>query len=481
MLVACFLAPVLLFKLHSASRACALQLWTPAFYRAYTCINRPLPGMLSHSVATVMLGLQVDADQPCKLMGALTALLAAPIRHSAGKLVSIHTAQERHCFTLQETTWEPPAEGYLPIPLEWLPNFTQDTLMHPDTQSDSEAEQQAQANSAYDCVIQPDGDLSHELSAAHLSAVNSQQELHHQQAASDLNASSEGEIYTHLQKQQHTRSSQPLRPESSGLMSSIPEPQGTHVRFDNDTPSQQSFAKDAAALPSSHPSNATVVEIADSTNSSPTAACIHSSSAHEAGTAQSSRWEPEAIETTAAQQAVKSIMSSTVIAAEPVQQAAELSNVVPDVPSALPHALQAMANTYDEPPVSANTPEQHHWALQDVITQRSLHADAVAQDNHSSEQVGTDMATSDDGNHPTTDADELGITFQSLSNQLQSKRELPRKLWKYWLQRYSLFQRFDEGILMDEEGWYSATPEVIAAHQAIKCRYGKCVVRSTSA
>ena len=63
-----------------------------------------------------------------------------------------------------------------------------------------------------------------------------------------------------------------------------------------------------------------------------------------------------------------------------------------------------------------------------------------------------------------------GISYISLSNQLQSKRELPRKLWKYWLQRYSLFQRFDEGILMDEEGWYSATPEVIAAHHAAKCR-----------
>ena len=63
-----------------------------------------------------------------------------------------------------------------------------------------------------------------------------------------------------------------------------------------------------------------------------------------------------------------------------------------------------------------------------------------------------------------------GISYISLSNQLQSKRELPRKLWKYWLQRYSLFQRFDEGILMDEEGWYSATPEVIAAHHAEKCR-----------
>ncbi|EFN50699.1 hypothetical protein CHLNCDRAFT_37728 [Chlorella variabilis] len=40
------------------------------------------------------------------------------------------------------------------------------------------------------------------------------------------------------------------------------------------------------------------------------------------------------------------------------------------------------------------------------------------------------------------------------------------KLEKYWLQRYSLFSRFDEGIQVDDQGWYSVTPEVIAAHHA---------------
>lgn len=39
---------------------------------------------------------------------------------------------------------------------------------------------------------------------------------------------------------------------------------------------------------------------------------------------------------------------------------------------------------------------------------------------------------------------------------------------KYWRQRYSLFSRFDDGILMDEEGWYSVTPEAIAAAHAAR-------------
>ena len=41
---------------------------------------------------------------------------------------------------------------------------------------------------------------------------------------------------------------------------------------------------------------------------------------------------------------------------------------------------------------------------------------------------------------------------------------------KYWAQRYRLFSRFDEGIKMDKEGWFSVTPERIAEHIAERCR-----------
>ncbi|KAL3796883.1 hypothetical protein HJC23_008836 [Cyclotella cryptica] len=37
---------------------------------------------------------------------------------------------------------------------------------------------------------------------------------------------------------------------------------------------------------------------------------------------------------------------------------------------------------------------------------------------------------------------------------------------KYWAQRRRLFKRFDEGIQLDAEGWYSVTPEVVADHVA---------------
>ena len=48
---------------------------------------------------------------------------------------------------------------------------------------------------------------------------------------------------------------------------------------------------------------------------------------------------------------------------------------------------------------------------------------------------------------------------------------------KYYAQRYRLFSRFDDGILLDEEGWYSVTPEVLAAHTAARfaaCRSAGC-------
>ena len=41
-----------------------------------------------------------------------------------------------------------------------------------------------------------------------------------------------------------------------------------------------------------------------------------------------------------------------------------------------------------------------------------------------------------------------------------------RTMHKYWVQRHRLWKRFDDGILMDQEAWYSVTPEAIAKHIA---------------
>lgn len=41
---------------------------------------------------------------------------------------------------------------------------------------------------------------------------------------------------------------------------------------------------------------------------------------------------------------------------------------------------------------------------------------------------------------------------------------------KYWRQRYKLFSRFDHGIRLDRDGWFSVTPEAIARQIARRCQ-----------
>lgn len=51
----------------------------------------------------------------------------------------------------------------------------------------------------------------------------------------------------------------------------------------------------------------------------------------------------------------------------------------------------------------------------------------------------------------------------------QLLEEISTSIEKYWYQRYLLFSRFDDGVRLDEEGWFSVTPEPIAKHHALRC------------
>ena len=61
---------------------------------------------------------------------------------------------------------------------------------------------------------------------------------------------------------------------------------------------------------------------------------------------------------------------------------------------------------------------------------------------------------------------------RSVPNPLKDEME------KYWNQRRRLFRKFDQGIILDTEGWFSVTPEQIAAHvaQQVAVSYGPMVV-----
>ncbi|KAF9514480.1 hypothetical protein BS47DRAFT_1295010 [Hydnum rufescens UP504] len=48
--------------------------------------------------------------------------------------------------------------------------------------------------------------------------------------------------------------------------------------------------------------------------------------------------------------------------------------------------------------------------------------------------------------------------------------QVPKHLRKYFSQRERYFSRYNEGCLLDEEGWYSVTPEQVALQIAERCR-----------
>nr|XP_046264693.1 trimethylguanosine synthase isoform X2 [Scatophagus argus] len=59
-----------------------------------------------------------------------------------------------------------------------------------------------------------------------------------------------------------------------------------------------------------------------------------------------------------------------------------------------------------------------------------------------------------------------------IKQQIPSEMAAEPELAKYWAQRYRLFSRFDEGIKLDREGWFSVTPERIAEHIALRVERG---------
>ncbi|XP_037554355.1 uncharacterized protein LOC119430963 isoform X1 [Dermacentor silvarum] len=63
----------------------------------------------------------------------------------------------------------------------------------------------------------------------------------------------------------------------------------------------------------------------------------------------------------------------------------------------------------------------------------------------------------------------LAISSSGASTMPSYIRDNPQ-LIKYWIQRYRLFSKFDQGIQLDEESWFSVTPEGIAKHIAKRCK-----------
>ena len=56
--------------------------------------------------------------------------------------------------------------------------------------------------------------------------------------------------------------------------------------------------------------------------------------------------------------------------------------------------------------------------------------------------------------------------LNTVSDNIESQETMPEpEIKKYWHQRYRLFSKFDDGIVIDSaESWFSITPEKIAVH-----------------
>ncbi|CAI4227688.1 unnamed protein product [Auanema sp. JU1783] len=80
--------------------------------------------------------------------------------------------------------------------------------------------------------------------------------------------------------------------------------------------------------------------------------------------------------------------------------------------------------------------------------------------------------TEEEEDHKETNVSEIRFKYDPetehhlLASNAHEYYQTDSEIRKYFYQRYRLFSRLDHGILMDREGWFSVTPERIAAHIA---------------
>ncbi|CAL0322466.1 unnamed protein product [Lupinus luteus] len=106
---------------------------------------------------------------------------------------------------------------------------------------------------------------------------------------------------------------------------------------------------------------------------------------------------------------------------------------------------------------------------------------ATSDDNHAhSESMIIDVSGLETESNPVMSKQEKKVKRRQRQRKLYDEtkempEEYPATIEKYWWQRYILFSRFDDGVKMDEEGWFSVTPETIARYQAERCASGTII------
>ncbi|XP_061344713.1 uncharacterized protein LOC133290616 isoform X1 [Gastrolobium bilobum] len=124
--------------------------------------------------------------------------------------------------------------------------------------------------------------------------------------------------------------------------------------------------------------------------------------------------------------------------------------------------------------------------LDHIISSNERHIQAASVVNHTPlENMVIDVSGLDTKSDPLMSKREKKVKRRQRQRKFYNEtedlhfQEMPEAytatIGKYWCQRYILFSRFDDGIKMDEEGWFSVTPEPIAQHHAVRCASGMII------
>ncbi|OMH79195.1 Trimethylguanosine synthase [Zancudomyces culisetae] len=134
-------------------------------------------------------------------------------------------------------------------------------------------------------------------------------------------------------------------------------------------------------------------------------------------------------------------------------------------------ATQELSGTSDS--VNATTDAIGDAVLEDTnaIADGDVHAsdDALLQHEKDSNLV-EDQVEGDGYEDQNEDISMDDTVYNQLyeTYHAEKAKDLDPSLRKYWRQRYTLFSKYDDGILLDPQSWYSVTPECIAQHIAEK-------------
>ncbi|XP_034946685.1 uncharacterized protein Tgs1 [Chelonus insularis] len=100
--------------------------------------------------------------------------------------------------------------------------------------------------------------------------------------------------------------------------------------------------------------------------------------------------------------------------------------------------------------------------------QEKIHIDIKIEDNCDESEILNNKTVDDDSVKKSQKKRRRKQNKRNISLPIEIDND--RDLMKYWVRRYRLFSKFDQGIKLDRESWFSVTPEKIAAHIAERCR-----------